>query len=164
MAYVGPMAETTEQLPPTDNERAQAERLIEAWLDQSVRPLDVVEAIEALPSESRWFVRLTSEEKGVFSVWFRLHQRRVHVEAYVIASPEEQRERVFEYLLRQNASMGRCRLCIAEEDAIFVRTAVDIDGLDEGLLDEVFGEVVEVTEHVFRPILRMGFASRLAGS
>jgi hypothetical protein len=151
------MIEPDDQPPPSTGQRQRAAELVDAWLGASIAPEPSVIDIEHMAHDQRWFVRLSSEEKGVFAVWLWLQQRRLHFEAYIVASPELDRARVFEYLLRQNAGTARARYCIAAEEAIYVRSNLPIEELSERVLDEAFGEVVDLVDRVFKPILRMGF-------
>lgn len=151
------MSSGQEQSPPTTAQHDAAVELVSAWLEGAIRADPSVIDIERMEREHRWFVRMSSEEKGVFSVWLWLHQRCLHFEAYIIASPELDRARVFEYLLRQNAGTALARYCVAAEEAIYVRSRLPIEELSHGRLDESFGEVVDMVDRVFKPILRMGF-------
>lgn len=156
---------TADRLPPGDEEFRAAIDLIEGWLHETIEPVDAVAAVERdTTAGQRWFVRLNGVEKDVYSVWLWLHQRRLHMEAYILPSPEEQRERVFEYLLRRNRRSGNVRLCLGDEDAVFVCGEMAIDAISDDALDELFGAVVETVEAVFRPAIRMGFASRFTTS
>ncbi len=100
--------------PWTAAQLADLAAVIDAWADeQAGNP--VVAAVErSTPGEHRWFIRVTGDEKSVFSVWFWLEQRTLHVETYVMPAPEEQRDRVFEYALRRNARLEGTNLTCTE--------------------------------------------------
>jgi hypothetical protein len=51
---------------------------------------------------------------------------------------------------------------IGDEGAIFLAGSVPVDHLDEPVVDRILGSMYANVEHLFRPALRIGFASRLS--
>lgn len=150
--------------PPEAAVNAAAGDVVNAWLSTEVESLSQVRAIETLHDDvPRWFVRLETPERGVFSVWLWLAQRRLHVEVYLAPAPIEQRERLFEFLLKRAARLMRCRLCIAAEDGIYVRGSLAVEHVDPQNLDALFGEAVQTVEELFVPVMRIGYASQFRG-
>ena len=139
---------------------------IEEWLEVQLAENPVVAAVERDedPDTHRWFVRVTGEEKDVFSIWFHLRQRTLHYETYVMPAPEENHERFYEHLLRRNTRLMGAAFCIGEEDAVFLAGALPNSAVDHDELDRVLGSLYAWTEQFFRPALRIGFASRFGGS
>jgi hypothetical protein len=138
---------------------------IDEWLETQLAENPVVVAVDRDedPDVLRWFIRVTGEEKDVFSIWFRLGQRTLHYETYVMPAPEENHTRFYEYLLRRNTSLMGAAFGIGEEDAVFLSGALPHSALDHDELDRILGSLYEWTERFFRPALRIGFASRLRG-
>ncbi|HEY7940129.1 MAG TPA: hypothetical protein VID05_09855, partial [Acidimicrobiales bacterium] len=88
--------------PASPEELDRAAATVEAWLEAQ-RSNPVVLAVERDETGAqRWFVRLTSDEKGVFSIWLTLHQRTLHHETYLMPAPIENEARCYEQLLRRN--------------------------------------------------------------
>lgn len=138
--------------------------VIETWLAEQLAENPVVAATERDedPDTLRWFVRVTGEEKDVFSIWFHLRQRTLHYETYVMPAPEENEQEFYAYLLRRNTDLMGAAFGIGEEDAIFLLGSLPNDAIDEGELDRILGSLYVWVERYFRPALRIGFASRFA--
>jgi hypothetical protein len=138
--------------------------IIETWLAEQLADNPVVAATERDedPEVLRWFVRVTGEEKDVFSIWFHLRQRTLHYETYVMPAPEENEEEFYAFLLRRNTDLMGAAFGIGEEDAVFLAGSLPNDAIDEGELDRILGSLYVWVERYFRPALRIGFASRFA--
>ncbi|MFM7509168.1 MAG: YbjN domain-containing protein [Actinomycetota bacterium] len=151
--------------PPDPAVRSAALELIEKWLVRLVADNPVVQAVERdeLPDVDRWFVRVTGEEKAVFSVWFHLQQRSLHVETYVMPAPVERHAECFEYLLRRNVALRGLAFAVGDEDAVYLVGSVQLAHLDESELDRVLGSVYAYVEQHFRPAMRIGYGSRFTG-
>jgi hypothetical protein len=139
---------------------------ISAWLERQLAENPVVVAVERdLESgERRWFVRVTGEQKDVFTIWFHLRQRTLHYETYVMPAPEEDHARFFEHLLRRNLKLYGAAFAIGDEDAVFLLGQLANESVDDDELDRILGSLWTWVEQFFRPALRIGFASRFSGS
>ncbi len=113
--------------------------------------------------ERRWFVRVTGEEKDVFTIWFHLRQRTLHYETYVLPAPEEHQAQFYEHLLRRNLKLYGAAFAIGDEDAVFLVGQLDNASITRDELDRILGSLYAWVEQCFRPALRIGFASRLSG-
>lgn len=152
-----PSAHSEEQL-------AALEAQIDAWLVTQLADNPVVVAVERdLESGARrWFVRVTGEEKDVFTIWFHLRQRTLHFETYVMPAPEENHAAFFEQLLRRNRKLYGAAFAIGDEDAVFLVGQLDNGAICDEELDRVLGSLYAWVEQFFRPALRIGFASRFS--
>ena len=105
-------------------ERASSEQLdelgtlIRSWADSAKSTNEQVLAVDQLPMDRRWFIRLAGEEKQVTTIWFHLRERTLHFETQFMPSPEENREQLFEYLLRLNNKLFGVRFSIGDEEAV----------------------------------------------
>lgn len=159
----------TIDVPPSAEELAQAEAMIESWLEGELSGNPVVAAAErgviepGDPAKARWYVRLTGEEKPVFSVWFSLRQRTLHFETYVMPAPEVNAAELYEHLLRRNQKLHGLAFSIGVEDAVFLAGEVDVRSIDAAMLDRILGSVYAATELCFRPAMRLGFAGKFTG-
>jgi Putative bacterial sensory transduction regulator len=153
------------QRPLTEDELAALEAHIERWLQRQLEENPVVAAVvrDEESGERRWFVRVTGEQKDVFTIWFHLRQRTLHYETYVMPAPEENHARFFEHLLRRNLKMFGATFAIGDEDAIFLVGQLPNHAVDDDELDRVLGSLYAWVEQFFRPALRIGFASRVGG-
>ena len=151
--------------PATPEQLDAAAALIDRWLARELADNPVVTAVDRhedpLTGERLWRVRVTGEQKDVFAVWYRLRQRTLQFETYVMPAPEENHTRFYEHLLRRNRRLTGLAFCIGEEDAVFLAGSLPVHTLDEGELDRTLGSVYACVEACFRPALRIGFGSRL---
>ena len=113
--------------------------------------------------ERRWFVRVTGEQKDVFTIWFHLRQRTLHYETYVMPAPEENQGALYEYLMRRNVKLFGASFAIGDEDAIFLVGQLPNSAVDEDELDRILGSLYEWVERFFRPAMRLGYASKFKG-
>ena len=146
---------------PEELERIAAS--IDAWAQRQIDE-DWVAAVERPePDKPLWFVRALGEQKGVFTVWFMLRQRSLFIECYVMPSPEERRDEVFEYLLRRNLRMFGMKFSIGNEDAVYLTAEIHNDDVCDAELDRLLGTAYMETEQSFRPAMRLGFGSKFKG-
>jgi hypothetical protein len=150
----------------TPDDLAAATDLIDRWFTEQLDENPVVVAVEResdpLVDLRRWYVRVTGEEKDVFTIWYSLRQRTLHYETYVMPAPEENHAEFYEHLLRRNLRLNGMAFAIGAEDAVFLVGQLPIHALDEGELDRILGSLYACVEQCFRPALRIGFASRFA--
>ncbi|HLM64123.1 MAG TPA: YbjN domain-containing protein [Acidimicrobiales bacterium] len=153
------------QRPFTDDELAALETSIEAWLDKQRADNPVVAAVirDEESGERRWFVRVTGEQKDVFTIWFHLRQRTLHYETYVMPAPEENHAVFYEHLLKRNMKLFGAAFAIGDEEAVFLTGQVPNSCIDDDELDRILGSLYAWVEQFFRPAMRIGFASRFGG-
>jgi hypothetical protein len=137
----------------------RAAATIQRWADGELATNPMVLAVGHDPAELRWYVRLKGEDKEVTTVWLTLRERTLHHEAYVLPAPEEDRARVFEYLLRANRRLYGMAFEIGPEDAVYLRGQLPLGWLDDEELDRIVGSPWQWSEDHFRTALRIGFAS-----
>ncbi len=125
----------------------------------------VVQAAEPDPDPDvhRWFIRVTGEEKDVFSIWLHLRQRTLHYETFLMPAPEENHAQFYEHLLRRNLAMTGVAFEIGDEDAIFLAGSLPNHAIDDDELDRILGSLYRWTEQFFKPALRIGYASKFGG-
>ena len=141
---------------------ARLERQIDEWLAGMAKASPVIRAVDrAEGDEVRWYVRMAGEEKDFTTVWLTLGQRTLRYEAYVMPAPEENAAELYEHLLRRNERLVGAHFSIGVEDAVFLQGQLPLAALDEAELDRAVGTLYATVEQCFRPMLRIGFASRL---
>jgi hypothetical protein len=158
-------------------ERASREQLdelgalIKSWAESARETNDLVLAVDQLPGgpfghgdgDRRWFIRLAGEEKQVTTIWFHLRERTLHFETQFMPSPEENREELFEYLLRLNNKLFGVRFSIGDEEAVYLMGQLPWSAVDEDELDRIVGSAYAYTEQWFRPAMRIGYQSKFKG-
>ena len=148
----------------TPAELDACESAVDAWLKVQLDENPVVAAVErGEPGERRWYVRVTGEQKSVFTIWFTLQQRCLHYETYLMPAPEENHAQLYEHLLRRNLKMNGVAFAIGVEDAVFLVGQVPVHTIDDGELDRILGSLYVYTEQFFRPAMRIGYAGKFSG-
>ena len=153
-------------MPVTPASKEQLDELgtlIRSWAESSKELNELVLAVDQLPMDRRWFIRLAGEEKQVTTIWFHLRERTLHFETQFMPSPEEHREQLFEYLLRLNNKLFGVRFSIGDEEAIYLMGQLPWSAVDEDELDRIVGSAYAYTEQYFRPAMRIGYASKFKG-
>lgn len=145
----------------SDDDLDRLETAITAWLEGALATNPVIAAVDrGEPGERRWYVRMLGEEKDFTTVWLTMGQRTLRYETYVMPAPEENTAGLYESLLRRNEKLVGAHFSIGAEDAVFLRGELPLALVDESELDRVLGTLYATVEHVFRSLLRVGFASR----
>lgn len=145
--------------PATAEELAELESVIDGWLQTQVDENPVVVAVEP-GGERRWFVRVSGEDKDVYTIRFHLRQRTLFYESHFMPAPEENEAQLYAHLLQRNLKMYGGAFAIGEEDAIMLQGHLDRAMIVPDELDRVLGSLYAWVEQFFQPALRIGFASR----
>jgi xanthine dehydrogenase molybdopterin-binding subunit B len=145
--------------------------LIESYLSSQLADNPVVIHLERaaaadleVGAQTRWYVRMSSEEKTVVTVWLTVRERTLHYETYLAPAPEENIAQAFEYALRVNKRLVDMALCIGGEDAFYLQGQVELDQVDEPALDRILGGLYAASEETFPTIMRIGYASHFGRS
>ncbi len=150
--------------PVSDLELDATERLIDSWLEAAAGSKEAIAAVERGPEGARrWYVRVTGDEKEVWTIWFTLGQRTLHYETYLVPAPEENHAQFYEHLLRRNRRLTGLKLEIGPEDAVFLSGSMPVMQVTPGALDGILGSMYAATELIFRPAMRIGYASKFRG-
>ena len=154
----------TDAPPASDVELDALGRRIDSWLAAAAEANPAIAAVERSPDgERRWYVRICGDEKEVWTIWFTLGQRTLHYETYLVPSPEDNHARFYEHLLRRNRRLTGLKLEIGPEDAVFLSGSTPVSQVTAGVLDGILGAMYAATELIFRPAMRIGYASKFRG-
>lgn len=150
--------------PASVPELSEVADFINGWLAEQLAENDAVLDVGRDPDEQyRWYVRIAGEAREVTAVWLTLRQRTLAFESYFAPAPEENEALVYETLLRWNNQLSGARFSIGVEDAVFLEGQIGYHTVDDFELDRILGTVYETVERWFKPLLRIGFASRFKG-
>lgn len=127
---------------------------IRLWLED---PESSVEYSEEL--EGRVAVRMRQQARDATTVWFEVGERSLKFEAYFMPAPLEPGE-VHRQALVRNLGSWRVFFAVDQEEALVLRGRIAADRVTLEELDFVLGEVYEMVEVAFRPMVRAGFPSR----
>lgn len=138
------------------------ETLIDTWLGEELATNEAIVDVTRDPDiERRWYVRLAGVQRDFTAIWLTLGQRTLKYESYVLPAPEENLEKFYSFLLRQNYRLVGVQFGIGPEDAIFLTGELPIGSVTDDELDRIVGTIYESVERFFRPAMGIGFASRL---
>lgn len=130
------------------------EERIELWLED---PDSSVEYAEEL--EGRWAVRMRQEARDATTVWFDVGERSLRFEAYFMPAPPHPEE-VHRQALARNTRSWRVFFAVDAEEAIVLRGRLAQAQVSIEELDLVLGEIYEMVEIAFMPMIRAGFTAR----
>lgn len=151
-------------VPASPEELEAKHTFIDSWLQSAEADNPVIDAVERGPAdERRWYVRIHGEEKDVWTIWFTLGQRTLRYETYLTPPPEENHADFYEHLLRRNHRLVGLKLEIGVEDAVFLSGAMSVAQVTAEALDHVLGSMYAAVELIFRPAMRIGYASKFRG-
>lgn len=148
------------ELPISPERLSELTEVISGWLDNQLSSKTLVQSVEHNKNESRWYVRISGEDKDNSMVLFTLGQRTLHFETYFMPSPEESRQDVFQYLLRKNSKLYGVSFGVGNEEAVYLSGQINSEVISSDTLDWVLGTIYKTVEECFKPALRLGFASR----
>ena len=83
------------------------------------------------------------------------------INAFVIRKPDENKEAVFEYLLKKNASMYSIAFAVNELGDIYLVGRLPLDAVNEREIDRILGAVLQYADSSFNPLLELGFSSAI---
>tara|TARA_Y100001970_G_scaffold144892_1_gene177997 strand:- start:32607 stop:33092 length:486 start_codon:yes stop_codon:yes gene_type:complete len=146
----------------TPEELSELEQLIDDWFERQKETLPILLDVSRDEDvERRWYARLEGEERDVTTVWLTLGQRTLKYETYFLPYPEDNKEKVFELLLRRNYDLVGAQFGIGPEEAIFLTGELPFHAVDENELDRILGSMWEYVERYWHAALKMGFGNRL---
>ncbi len=142
---------------------AALERRIDEWIGELDAEHDHIVAVDRAEDDViRWYVRMRGEEKEFTTVWLTLGQRTFRYETYVMPAPEENAQQLYENLLRRNDRLVGAHFSIGAEDAVYLRGELPTAVVDKDDVDRILGTLYATVEQTFKPLLRIGYASRFA--
>ncbi len=130
------------------------ERRIRMWLEDPDSNVSYAEELDG-----RWAVRMTQEARDATTVWFDIGERSLQFEAYFMPAPLMPEE-VHRQALVRNSRSWRAFFAIDSEGAIVLRGRLASSQVSLEELDLVLGEVYEMVEIGFRPMIRAGIPKR----
>ena len=148
------------ELPISPERLSELTEVISVWLDNQLSSKTLVQSVEHNKNESRWYVRISGEDKDNSMVLFTLGQRTLHYETYFMPSPEENQQDVFQYLLRKNSKLYGVSFGVGSEEAVYLSGQINSEVISSDTLDWVLGTIYKAVEECFKPALRLGFTSR----
>ena len=103
-----------------------------------------------------WLIRVRGEEKDVITLWWRLGQRRVHVECELMPAPEENHEALFRFLLTRNATLAPLHCAMGPEEGIYLVGSLALDEVNVAKVDEIVAATVTQVDEIYPTAMTMG--------
>ena len=131
-----------------------AARTIEAALREQElewEKLDATHFAVALPGEKRL------KTACVLSVG----AHALHIEAFVMRAPDENREQVYAWLLQRNTRTYAVSWAIDSTGDVYLTGRVPLAAVSAEELDRILGNVLENADGSFNTLLEMGFGSSI---
>ncbi|MGH8946932.1 MAG: hypothetical protein ACRDVL_12390 [Acidimicrobiia bacterium] len=134
--------------------REVLEERIGMWLADPDSSVGYAEEVEG-----RWAVRMHQEVRDATTVWFTVGERSLSFEAYLIPAPPDPTEAHRQALVR-NMRAWRCFYAVDGEGGLVIRGRVAAERVTLEELDRVLGEIYEMVEVGFRPMVAAGWRDR----
>lgn len=134
--------------------RETLDEMIRIWLND---PDSSVEYSEEL--EGRVAVRMRQQARDATTVWFEVGERSLRYEAYFMPAPAVIDE-VHRQGLVRNMGSWRVFFAVDAQGALVLRGRMAAAQVSLEELDFVLGEIYEMVEVAFRPMIRAGFPPR----
>ncbi|MGH8914207.1 MAG: YbjN domain-containing protein [Acidimicrobiia bacterium] len=130
------------------------ERKIGDWLADPDSSVEYAELVEG-----RWAVRMRQEARDATTVWFKIGERSLEYEAYLMPATEASAE-LYRQALARNLRSWRAHFALDAEDGLVLRGRLAQASVTDPELDLALGEIYETIEVGFRPLLRALIESR----
>ena len=127
-------------------------RLFETWVGDGDSDVVAAELVEG-----RWAVRMAQQTRDFTTVWVEPGDRTVLFEAYVLPPAAKGHQEVFRQLLFRNHNAWRVHFAIDKNGEIYLRGQIEAELANEDTLQYVFGEIYQLIELSFRPLLDAGY-------
>jgi hypothetical protein len=88
-------------------------------------------------------------------------EHALRIEAFVMRRPDENREKLWAWLLRRNARMYGVAFSIDQAGDVYLTGRVALNALDEDELDRLLGSVLTYADESFDTMLEIGFGAAI---
>jgi hypothetical protein len=102
---------------------------------------------------------MRQDTRDATTVWFEVGQRSLRFEAYLMALPDESGP-AFLQALRRNSGVWRAFFAIDAENGLVLRGRLPEERVTPEELDLVLGEIYDLVEVSFLPLLRAAYPER----
>jgi len=110
---------------------------------------------------STFAVALPGEKRLKTACILTVGAHALEIEAFVMRAPEENRERVYSWLLQRNARMYAVSWSIDGPGDVYLVGKVPLAGVSADEIDRVLGSVLEYADGSFNTLLELGFGSSI---
>jgi hypothetical protein len=111
--------------------------------------------------EGQFSFSLPGEKKLQTAVRLDVGGHALGVHAFVCRRPDENHERVYEWLLQRNLRLYAVSFALDRLGDIYLDARLPLSSLDPAELDRLLGAVLSAADESFNTILELGFASSI---
>ena len=111
--------------------------------------------------ENTYLITLPGEKKLQTHCALIVGDNSLSINAFVIRKPDENADKVHEWLLTKNASMYAVTFAINELGDIFLVGRLPLSAVTDVEIDRILGAVLQYSDSSFNPLLELGFASSI---
>ena len=111
--------------------------------------------------EATYLITLPGQTKQQTHCALIVGDHSLSINAFVIRKPDENKEKVYEYLLNKNASMYSIAFAINELGDIYLVGRLPLPAVNEQEIDRILGAVLQYADSSFNPLLELGFSSAI---
>jgi len=112
-------------------------------------------------STNTFLITLPGEKKLQTHCALIVGDNSLSINAFVIRKPDENADKVHEWLLAKNASMYAVTFAINEVGDIFLVGRLPLPAVTEIEIDRILGAVLQYSDSSFNPLLELGFATSI---
>jgi hypothetical protein len=112
-------------------------------------------------NETQFAVALPGEKRLKTACILTVGAHALQIEAFVMRAPEENRERVYAWLLQHNARMYALAWAIDGTGDVYLTGRVPLQSISTEEVDRILGSVLENADSSFNVLLEMGFGSSI---
>ena len=111
--------------------------------------------------DQQFAVALPGERRLKTACILTVGTHALHVEAFVMRAPEENREQVYAWLLQRNTRMYAVAWAIDGTGDVYLTGRLPLAAVTADELDRVLGSVLENADGSFNQLLELGYASSI---
>jgi hypothetical protein len=111
--------------------------------------------------KSSLLVSVPGEKKLYTNVIFKVSDKTLSVNAFVIRRPDQNTEKVYEWLLRHNANMYLLSYATNELGDIYLVGRLPVELVTRDEIDRILGAIHEYCDSSFNTLLELGFADAI---
>ncbi|CAN5328757.1 YbjN domain-containing protein [soil metagenome] len=113
------------------------------------------------PGPGRFLVTLPGEKKLQTNCWLVVGGHSLRLSAFVCRQPDENRERLWEYLLQLNARLYGVAFSIDKVGDVYLTGRVALHSVTAEELDRLLGAVLSYADEHFNTMLEIGYGSAI---
>jgi hypothetical protein len=113
------------------------------------------------PQPDVFVVALPGEKRLKTACWLTIGSHALEIQAFVMRHPDENREQLYEFLLRSNARMYGVAFSVDRAGDVYLVGRVALHSVTPDEIDRLLGAVLEYADGTFNQLLEIGFASAI---